>query len=318
MTTLHAAKSAANPSVNAPREERILGVFTPAGMAIASVLGLAFVALFFRWFLTQHELSLDKPSDWGHSYLVPLISGYLIWQKRAELARASISPFWPGLAPFLLGIVAYFFCVVGVRNHMLQGFSIILALFGLVLLQLGPAAMRTLFLPIAFLGFAVTISEMIMIELTFRLQLVASTGAWIVLSALGFVSGFSCDQNGNVLQIITSSGTVTPLNVAEACSGMRMVIAFIALAGAAALLGCRFWWQRAALMLLAVPVAIVVNVGRVAILGLLTLADPNLAAGQAHTLIGTLLLVPGLLLFMLVVWILNRVVEDRAATGVSP
>ena len=46
---------------------------------------------------------------------------------------------------------------------------------------------------------------------------------------------------------------------------------------------------------------------------------PNLAAGNAHTLIGTVLLVPSLALFLGVVWALNRVVEtspaDEAGTG---
>ena len=67
---------------------------------------------------------------------------------------------------------------------------------------------------------------------------------------------------------------------------------------------------------MAAPVAILVNIGRVAVLGLLTLWNPNLAAGQAHTLIGTLLLFPGLMLFLFVVWALNKAVavEPEVAT----
>jgi hypothetical protein len=55
---------------------------------------------------------------------------------------------------------------------------------------------------------------------------------------------------------------------------------------------------------------------RVTVLGLLTLVDPNLAAGNAHTLIGTILLVPSLALFLGVVWALNRVVDT--STGDDP
>ena len=58
--------------------------------------------------------------------------------------------------------------------------------------------------------------------------------------------------------------------------------------------------------------AIGLNVVRVAVLGFLTvLVDPELASGEAHMIIGTLLLVPGLGLFLLLVWILNRVVSDE-------
>lgn len=89
-----------------------------------------------------------------------------------------------------------------------------------------------------------------------------------------------------------------------------MLIAFFALAAAVALLSCREWWQRVAVVLLAGPVAVLMNVVRVAVLGILTLIDPNLASGDAHTLIGTILLVPSLFLFLGMVWALNRTVRE--------
>lgn len=288
---------------------------TPEMGLMGGLLLLAFAGLFFRWFYVQHLMSSSMMEDWGHAYFIPLISGYLIWQRREALATIRPEIFWPGLAPFLLGIMAYFFCVAGIKNHMLQGFSIILTLFGMTLLILGPKAMRYLFLPIAFLGFGITISEMIMIQLTFPLQLIASQGGYIALSIAGLLGGFNVDVSGNVITLVTSSGQTVPLNVAEACSGMRMVVAFFALAGVAALVGCPFWWQRVVLVLMAAPVAILLNIGRVAVLGVLSIFDAELASGQAHTLIGTILLVPGLLLFIGVVWTLNRIMPAAPSSG---
>lgn len=292
-----------------PRTSTRLGP-SPAAITMGSVLLLAFVGLFFRWFLTQHRHSLGNMEDWGHVYLIPLISGYLVWQRRRELLAAEVRTFWPALAPMLLGVMSYFFCVVGVKNHMLAGFSMILTLFSLLLLLLGPSPMRLLFLPIAYLGFGVTISEMIMIKLTFQLQLLASKGAGILMTIIGPIGGFTTEVDGNTLTVFKSDGQAIPLNVAEACSGMRMVIAFIALAAAVALTQCRHWWQRVALVLLAIPVAVLLNVVRVAVLGIATLFDKDLATGDAHMLIGTLLLVPGFALFLTIVWILKRVVSD--------
>lgn len=283
-----------------------------------SLLVVAFVALFFRWFIKQHHMSMDKPEDWGHAYLIPLVSAGLVWLKREKIFKTTPTVFWPGLAPFVLGIVAYFFCVVGIPNHMLQGFSMILTIFGLVLLIMGPQMMRWLFLPIAYLGFGVTLSEMIMIKLTFQLQLMASQGAGAVLTVLGALFGFDTRIDGNTIYVTDSLGKVNPLNVAEACAGMRMVIAFIALAAAVALMRCKFWWQRIALVMLSIPVAVALNVARVAVLGLLTLKDPNLAAGDAHMLIGTLLLIPGFLLFLGVVWVLERIVKDDTDPAAKP
>ncbi|MDX2147837.1 MAG: exosortase/archaeosortase family protein [Planctomycetota bacterium] len=322
MTTLSAnpgdATSGQARSINpAPaRDER--GVGKALWIVIAIFCAGGFLSLFFRWFLVQHEHSRSSPEDWGHAYAVPLISAFLAWRQRAKLASIPTEVFWPALAPFLLGIGAYFVCVVGIKNHMLQGFSMILTLYALLLLMLGPRMMRWLFIPIAYLGFGVTIAEIIMIKITFPLQLIASQGAWIMLKIVALFAGFEVDVAGTTLTVITSNGTVHPLNVAEQCSGMRMVIAFFALAAAVAFISCRQWWQRVALLLLAAPVAVFMNVIRVAVLGLATLVDPGFSQGDAHMLIGTLLLVPGLGLFMLCVWALNKSVnEDEASLAAA-
>lgn len=280
---------------------------------------LAFAALFWRWFQTQGLHSWNSPENWGHAFFTPVIALALIWRRRGLVRSIPPAVFWPGVLPFLVGIACYMFAVLGIKNHMLQGFSVILTLFGVLLLLLGPAMMRVLFLPVSFLVFGVTLSDKIMIELTFELQRIASFGSWVMLSVIGAVSGFRVDLAGNTLEIITGSGEVLPLNVAEACSGMRMVVAFYALAAAAALWDPRPWWQRVTLLLVAGPVAIFMNMVRVAVLGLLTLFDPDLAAGSAHTLIGTLLLIPSLGVFAGLVWVLDRlfVRGGQAAGGAS-
>lgn len=306
MTTVTTAQQTGKQDAAA----RLLGVFTPAGLVMALTITFAFIALSYRWFYQQNLFSTKNMADWGHAYFIPLISGYILWQQRDALAKAKTQTFWPALAPLLLGVFSYWFFVAGFSNHMLQGAALVLVIFAVVLLVAGPEVMRIAFLPIAFLIFGVTISEKIMLYVTFPLQSVAAAGADILLQLIGAVFGFVTERSGNRLTIIDAAGNPHALNVAEACSGMRMVIAFMALGGAVALLGLRYWWQRVALMLLTVPVAVLLNVVRVTVLGLASLSNPNFAQGEAHTLIGTLLLVPGLGLFMLVVWALNRIVVE--------
>ncbi len=181
----------------------------------------------------------------------------------------------------------------------------ILTVFGLVLMLLGPNIMTIVFPAVAYLGFAVTISEQIMLKATFALKQIASSGSGIVLEVLGSVFKFDVETHGNIIIV---GGF--PMNVAEACSGMRTVVAFLALAAAVALIACPHWWQRVWLVMLALPIAIALNIVRVVVLGLVMLWDPDLATGEAHTMIGTLLLVPGLGAFLLVVWALNKAVVD--------
>lgn len=289
----------------------------PVHVGMIAALGVALVALFWNFLHKQHQHSWRNPEDWGHAYLIPAIAGYLVWRNRAALTRAGASVFWPGLAPIVVGVLMYWSGVLQESVHMLQGLGMVLCVFGASLLMLGPRAMRYLFLPIAYLVFAITLPEQVMISITFKLQLLASRGAWVMLSMIGAPGDwFSVEVEGNTLTLL-HNGRAIPMNVAEACSGMRMVVAFYALAASVALLACRHWWQRILLILLAGPVAVFMNIVRVAVLGLASLADANLAAGDAHTLIGTLLLLPSLMLFLGIVWALNRIAPAPAG-GAGP
>lgn len=304
-------KSGAAPTVNSGASLTLGARF----WTCAALLTLGFSALFFRWLRTQADHSAHELEDWGHAFVVPLISAYLIWQRRHLILREPVGVFWPGILPLVLGVVCYFFFLVGVPNHMLQGFSLVLTLAGTALFITGPRVFHHLFVPIAFLLFAITISKQIMEKVTFPLQLLASKGAYFILKLISLPGDwYFVDVKGNVLEI-RFRGVAIPLNVAEACSGMRMVIAFIALGAAVAIFSCRHWWQRIALLLLAVPVALLMNTIRVAVLGLVSLVDPKLASGDAHMLIGTILLVPGLFLFLGVVWALNKMVTDAPEVG---
>ncbi|MCC7389012.1 MAG: exosortase [Phycisphaerales bacterium] len=309
MTTKRAANSTTHPVATG----RLVPVLGFAALA-------AFVALYWGWIARQVTFSSEYVEDWGHAFIIPLISGYMIWRQRHHLAAASARAFWPGLSLVLLGAACYVFFMLAVPNHMLQGLAMVTTLFGIVLTAFGPEVLRIAALPILFLLFCITVSEAVMIQLTFPLKLLASKGAWILLNLLSPIFGFTVDIEGNMLTMIDSSGKVLPqLNVAEACSGMRMLVAFFALAGIVAVLGCRQWWQRVSLLILAAPVALLMNIVRVATLALLSLIDPELAHGDAHMIIGTILLLPSLLLFMGVVWSLKKAVrEEHDTTDQAP
>lgn len=283
----------------------------PADAVLAVFVSAAFVAVFLRWIVRQFGwggFSATHFEDWGHAYLVPLISGWYIWTNRARLRGLSAQVCWPGLGVLLLGIVAHVNFITGFPNHMFQGFALVLALAGLLLFLLGPEIFPFLVFPVAYLGFAVTISDMVMLKVTWGLKLLASKGAWAALNLVGI----DTDLSGNILRV-HHGGNVIPLNVADACAGMRMVVAFVALAVAVAFLSCRQWWQRIAVILLAIPVAVAMNVGRVAVLGAASLVNPDLATGGAHMFIGTVLLVPAFLVFMACVWLMQRVEKGAAA-----
>ncbi len=285
------------------------GLLSAQALVMAGLLTLALTGVFWEWLLRQNRFSMEQPADWGHVYMVPFISGYFIYRRRASIARLRPSVFWPGALPLLTGIAAYYLWTLtpSPGKHMFQGYALVLCVAGLTLLLTGPRLFAWLCLPVSYLAFGVTVSDRLMQDLTFKLQLVASQGASLLLKMMGF----TVDLAGNTLSVASGTGEPHMLNVAEACSGMRMVIAFLALGVAVAFLSCPQWWQRVALVLLAVPVAVLTNVIRVASLGLASLWSPGLAEGTAHELIGVLWLVPAFLFFMGIVWALKGIVRDE-------
>jgi hypothetical protein len=85
------------------------------------LLALVYQALFFRWFQRQGLLSWDTARRLGARVRDPGDQRVLhLAQPRPILAQRPAA-FWPGLAPLLLGVVSYFYAVVAIRNHMVEG-----------------------------------------------------------------------------------------------------------------------------------------------------------------------------------------------------
>jgi exosortase len=159
--------------------------------------------------------------------------------------------------------------------------------------------------------FGQTISQRLLSRVTERLQDWSAIGADVLMNALGI----DVERVGNVLTIHFADGTSHPLNVAEACSGMRTLMAFLAIGVAMAALGLSTWWQRAALVIAGIPISLFVNILRVTSLGLLSIIDPNMSAGEFHSMVGLVWLVPAFLMFLGAMWVIRNLVIDEQAGG---
>jgi exosortase len=180
-------------------------------------------------------------------------------------------------------------------------------LFGLVLLFFGFSAMTMLWFPLLYICiFGQTVSAKLMTYVTYPMQDLTAKGSWVVLNLIGI----DTDRTGNILTV-WDDGVAKPLNIAEACSGMRMLMAFMALGVAMAYTGLKRFWQQATLVLLGIPTAIFVNILRVVTLALLSLYDADFAAGDFHTFIGLLWLVPAFMMYLGLQWILRQLVVEE-------
>jgi exosortase/archaeosortase family protein len=79
------------------------------------------------------------------------------------------------------------------------------------------------------------------------------------------------------------------LEVERACSGLRMLMLFVAVCVGAAFLIRRPFWEKAAVVLSAPPIAVAANVLRITITGILS--DTTSAEADAvHTVVGWLMM----------------------------
>ena len=235
-----------------------------------------------------------------------------------------------GLFFFLLGTFSYAWWLGPGRNDMLQGYSMILALFGLLMFALGPAPMGVLWFPVLYLALAVKVAPRWWDMLAWNLRQIAAMLASHGINLLGAPFALEAELKGSTIELMLGLKKIEPaMEVEDACSGLRMLMAFIALGVAMAFMGRRLWWQRAIMVAMCVPIAVIVNVGRILALAFVKVfGNPEMAQGDFHLLIGMFMLIPAAGLFWLLGWVLDKMVvyedEPTAArkaddpTGTNP
>jgi exosortase len=219
----------------------------------------------------------DDP-NYSHGFLVPIFSGYLIWQRRGQLAALAPRGSWTmGVPVLLLGLGLLVLGEVGAERF-LAASSLVVVGAGLILLHLGPAIGRRLAFPLAYLLFAIPIPSIVFYAIAFPLQQLAAANAAWTLDLLGV----PVLLDGNVIHL-----SQITLGVTEACSGIRSLVSMLALAVAWGALTFGSPWATALLVASAVPITVVANAGRVVATGLVgQYAGVEYATGVFHTLSG--------------------------------
>lgn len=275
--------------------------FWPA-LVPAAILGALLVALYHDIALRLVRQWYDDP-DFSHGFLVPLLSAYLAWDRRAEWLSLPARPHPLGIAVLGAGLALLVMGLGGAELY-LQRASFIVVLAGLVLLLAGPAFLRALAFPILFLFFMVPLPAIVVNAVAFPLQLLAAKTATFCL----FNLGIPVLREGNVIALAG-----TRLEVAEACSGIRSLQALLALGSIFAYLSQPVGWKRWTLVLLSVPIAIAANAFRVSGTGVLAQYWGAAAAeGFYHTFSGWLIFVVALAMLVGCGAVLSRIGGAKA------
>jgi len=235
--------------------------------------------------------------DMGHGFFVPVIAGYIAYQKRDDLLSRELKPNYLGAVLMAYAAVQWYIGSLGAELF-LQRTSFLLSLYGSVLLFGGWAAIRLMFLPLSLLLFMIPIPAIVYTSITFPLQLFASRVAETVLSLIGI----PVIREGNILELASQK-----LSVVEACSGIRSLLSLSFLSIIYAYFFDPKWWMRLALLAATVPIAIIANSSRVTITGILSEIDPELAKGFFHSIEGWVIFMTALVILVATHQLINRV-----------
>lgn len=242
-------------------------VQAPAPVVVA---GLAFLVCFARPIVTLGRDWLVDP-DAGHGLLLFPVAVYLAL-RRGPAPDARPQHGW-GLTLLILAVVLRYLSGLAAELFTMR-LSLIGATMGLVVYAWGVRQLLRWWLSWLLILLSVPLPVVVLASLALPLQLIASKwGAWML--ALRHVP---VRLAGNIIQLPGRS-----LFVTEACSGLRSLTALIALGLLTGGLWLRTFWSRAGLLILAIPVAMVLNAVRVFLTGFLSYyVDARLAEGFLH------------------------------------
>ncbi|MHC4397086.1 MAG: exosortase/archaeosortase family protein [Planctomycetota bacterium] len=286
---------------------RELGIHTYIKMLIIAVL---FCYLFRNEIGSIVRRWVNDPS-WSHGFLIPLFSLYFINQHKKDILNLKTRPNYLGLVFLICGIVFYPLNIVHFHYGYFRPLTMIATLGAIVLFLGGWALVKHSWLPVAFLVFAVPLPHRHYVAFTMPMRKLAST---IASALMNLVNDMQTTANGVVIDVIYKGHRLEPpLNVAEACSGMRLLMAFLALGVAMAYLHYRPVWQRIILLASTIPIAILCNIVRVSVTGFIyVMGNPKYARGIWHDGLGMMMLILAFGLYGSLAWFMsNLFVEEQ-------
>src|SRR5260370_16812673 len=234
-----------------------------------------------------HQWNYDP--DMGHAFFVPLIAGFIVWQRRDELAATKPKPSASGLLVVAWGGLQLFIATVGAELFTART-SFVVRLIGTVWALGGTLILKKLAFPLFLLFFMVPIPSVIYSAATFKLQILASQLADNALSVLSI----PVLREGNVLELPNQR-----LSVVEACSGIRSLLSLTFLSLVYGYFFERKTWLRVVLFLSTIPIAIVANASRVTMTGIMTQVKAELAEGFFHQAEGWVIFMVALVILIL-------------------
>lgn len=276
-------------------------------------IGLLTVVLIFSYLNSLIRVAREwEQPEYSHGYLIPAFAAVLLWLRREPFdEEVSARDRWWGVALLLFGTAMRVYGAYTVR-FTVDYISIIPCLMGVFVLVGGLRALRWAGPPIAFLIFMFPLPGFMKDNLLMPLQEYATRFSVFAMQTLGI----EVYREGNVIHLEKMD-----MNVVDACSGLRMLTIFLALSVAIAMVvTTRPWWERLIIVISAVPVALLVNVIRITITGVMynLNVSHDIANHFFHDFAGWIMMPMALGFLYLELLILSHLIIETGPASPSP
>ncbi len=226
---------------------------------LACVLAASAAVFVFRGGAQPMLAAWSRQPEYSHAWLIPLISLFLVWQRRTELVALEFRGSWTGLAIVVLGVL------LGLVGQLATVFTVsqiglVVATCGFVLAVTGLPALRLLWMPLLLLFFVIPLPQFLQVKFSSGMQIISSElGVWFLR-----LIGVSVYLEGNVIDL-----GVYQLQVAEACDGLRYLFPLMTLGLVLAYFYKGTAWKRVVIFLSSIPLTILLNSLRIASIGVM-------------------------------------------------
>jgi exosortase len=238
-----------------------------------------------------HGIAIKLVTDWvelpdfGHGILIPFFALFLLWDNRNEFRNTPIAPTWAGTVLVVLGLFMLLLGRLG-ADLFFQRTSFVVLIAGILWTLLGKPMLRRSLFVLFVLLLAIPLPTIVFNQITFPLQLLASRFASDLLQ----LAQVPVLRDGNIINL-----PAMPLEVAEACSGIRSLMSLFTVAVIYGYFLEKATWRRVVLALSALPIAVTANVARIFGTGLcVQYWDPEKAMGFFHEFSGWLMFLASL------------------------
>jgi exosortase A len=228
-------------------------------------------------------------STYNHCLLIPPLIFWLVRQRRAELIQLTPCVWQPGLALVALGALAWLLGYAGgisLGRHV----GLVLMLQGSVVALLGRPVARGLTFPLLFAFFAIPFGD----EFVPAMQTVTAELAMAMLNLSGVPA---------LLEGVFITTPVGYFEVAEACAGVKFLIAMAALGALVANVCFRSWKRRLTFLAACLLVPILANgIRAFATIYVAERSGVEFAAGMDHVIYGGFFFAAVIALIMGLAW----------------